>query len=151
MTSSRKKTARLVPPRINTAGILCCIAFPLLTLSPSIRPELSPPLPDVARPRPDQAVMGVLLQHMRRPADDTRAGNHIRKNIQREAQVVQHRRRKIIHIGDDPLRLTHTLLRRRGNTEPAVVATRHPKLLGHGAQLCGAWVTGTVHPVAKSR
>src|SRR5215510_6678281 len=151
ITSSRKNTARLVPPRINTAGILCCIAFSPFDSFPSIHPELSSPMPNIARPRPDQSVVGVLLQHMRRPADDTRAGNHIRKYIQREAQVVQHWRRKIIHIGDDPLGLTHTLLRRRGNTEPAVVATRHSKLLGHSAQLRGAWITGTVHPVAKSR
>src|SRR5262249_52988738 len=125
-----------------------CLRHSVATLS--IRPELSPPMPDIACPRPDQAVVSVLLQHMRRPSDDSRTGNHIRKHIQRKTQVVQHRRRKIIHIGDDPLGLAHALLRRRGNTEPAVVATHYPEPFGHGAQLRGTWITGTVYAMAKA-
>src|SRR5215510_2370631 len=132
ITSSRKNTALLVPPRINTAGILCCIDFsPLCNLAPSIHPKLSPAMPNVTRPRPDEPIMGILLQHVRRPADDPCTRHHIRKDIQWKAQVVQHGCRKIIDIGNDPLRLTHTLLRRCRNREPAIVAAGDTDLLSH--------------------
>src|ERR687892_1443986 len=74
------------------------------------RRQLAATVTGIERTWADQTIVGVLLEDVRRPTADARAGYEVREQIQRKAQVIQHQGRIIIDIGNDALGLPHALL-----------------------------------------
>src|SRR5437867_5601702 len=60
---------------------------------------------DVVAAWPDQAVVVVLLDDVRRPARDAAGGDHRREEIHRDAQRVEERCRVEVDVGNELLRL----------------------------------------------
>ena len=115
------------------------------------RRQLTPTMSSIQGAGADQAVIGILLEDMRRPPADARAGDEVGEQRQGKPQIVQDRGGVVIDVGDDTLGLPHALLDSRGDGEPFPVASGFRQPLCHGAQMGRTGITGAIDAMAKPR
>src|SRR5207249_11591135 len=101
--------------------------------------------PDVIGARPDQAVVGVLLQHVRAPAADAADGGDRRVQVEWDAHDVIERRRVEVHVAIQPFIALHDVLDNALNRKPVRLPEFAAQLLGHPAQVARPGIFGPVH------
>src|SRR4030095_12997790 len=86
---------------------------------------------DVVAAGPDQPVVVVLLDDVRRPARDAPGGDDRREEVDRDAERVEERRRVEVDVGDELLRLVHAGMELHRHLVPLELAGLAAGLLGH--------------------
>src|SRR5712692_9974536 len=87
--------------------------------------------PDVLAARPDQAVVVVLLDDVRRPARDAARGDHGREEIHGDPERVEERRRVEVDVRDQLLRRLDPLVELHRHLVPLELARLAARLLPH--------------------
>src|SRR5712692_7559361 len=105
---------------------------------------------DVVPARPDQSVVVVLLDDVRRPARDAAGGDHRREEIDGDPQRVEERRRVEVDVRDEFLRLVDARVELHRYLVPLELAGLAACLLGNPLEDRGARVARLVAAVAHA-
>src|SRR5688572_24787636 len=105
---------------------------------------------DVVGPRPDEAIVRVLFEAVRRPAGDAAHREDWREQIDRNAERVVDRRRIEVDVRVELLLRLDERFDALRHLEPACVSRLRSELLGHAAQVRGARVLRRVYAMAES-
>src|SRR5229473_8476472 len=104
---------------------------------------------DVVPARPDQAVVVVLLDDVRRPARDAARGDHGREEIHGDPERVEERRRVEVDVRDQLLRRLDPLVELDRHLVPLELARLAARVLRHAPEDRGARVARDVDAVAE--
>ena len=105
---------------------------------------------DVFRARPDQAIVGVLLEHVRRPAGNAAHGEDRREEIDRNAERVIGGRRVEVDVRVELLLALHQRFDALRHLEPVRLARPLAELARHLAQMRGPRILGVIHAMAEA-
>src|SRR5688572_11607079 len=151
-------TMRAIPSRIkrwsSTQRTRIVAGMPVRSLSCSALIERNEPLgirrAGVLRARADQTIVRVLLEDMSRPAGHAADGEDRRVEIDRNPERVVGGRRVEINVRIQLLVALDERFDPLRHVEPGSVAGPPAEVLGHAAQMCGAWVFRLVHAVPEA-
>src|SRR6059036_3024509 len=108
------------------------------------------PRPDVVAARPDESVVVVLLDDVRRPARDAAGGDHRREEVDGDSERVEERRRVEVDVRDELLRLVDARVELHRHLVPLELAGLAARVLGHPLEDRGARVARLVDAVAHA-
>src|SRR5205814_8480278 len=114
------------------------------------RGELAPRLADVLGGRADDLVVGVLLEHVRRPARDAAGGEQRREEVGRDAEVAVDGGRPEVDVRVQALFLKDRLLCGQRDLVPVRLAGVVRELLGDRLQDQGARIVGAVERMPEA-
>src|SRR5450759_3682417 len=106
---------------------------------------------DVFGPRPDQAIVLVLLHDMGGPAGTAREREDRREEVGGDAQHVVRRGRIKVHVAVETFLLVDDRLDSPRHVVPLADLRRFGEVSGHLAQVRGAGVLGRVNAAAKKK
>src|SRR5213594_1960613 len=98
------------------------------------RDERAPARPDVIAARPDQPVVLVLLDDVRRPARDPSRRDDRREQVDRDPERVEERRRVEVDVRDELLRLVDAGVELHRHLVPLELARLPARVFGHALE-----------------
>src|SRR5207247_1896499 len=105
---------------------------------------------DVVAARPDQSVVVVLLDDVRRPARDAAGGDHRREEVDGDSERVEERRRVEVDVRDELLRLVDARVELHRHLVPLELARLPARVLRHALEDRRPRIARLVHAVAHA-
>src|SRR2546425_10491632 len=112
--------------------------------------EGAPARPDVVAAGPDQPVVLVLLDDVRRPARDPARRDDRRKQVDRDPERVEERRRVEVDVRDERLRLVDAGVEVHRHLVPLELARLPARVLRHALEDRRPRIARLVHAVAHA-